>query len=601
MDWSQELLISMRWLAQAYCIAAVLFVMTLWGLVKTTRWGRQFWSLTGAYFFARQGRKPLALLALILLLTLASVRISLLLSAWYNEMYTALQKLNIAFFWTSMIIFAILATLHVVRAVFNQYVSQVFSLQWRIWLNERLLSQWLEERAYYRTLYLAKKDEADNPDQRLQQDVASLVGTSLSFAMGSVSALVSIFSYTLILWHLSGVLTLGEWVIPRGMVFAVFIYVLIATVIAFKIGRPLVWLNFLSERLNADYRYALVRVREYAESIAFYYGERVEGSDLRGRFSRLINNAWQIVYRSLKFQGFNLAVSQTAVVFPFIIQAKRFFAQQITLGDMVQTAQAFGTLHDNLSFFRNAYDDFAAFRAGLNRLTGFVGAIEHANALPVPQVCREGERMALENFSVLKPNGEVLLDRLSIEITPGMPLLIRGPSGVGKTTLLRALAGFWPYCAGQFVRPDASLLFLAQKPYLPLGSLRSALYYPQSVPEHAEQDARQALIDVQLGHLCERLDEEGDWGKVLSIGEQQRLAFGRALLAKPRAIFLDEATSAMDEGLEDAMYRLMIMRLSSSAIVSVAHRSTLRIHHPQQLELIGEGQWKWAVSLTGAG
>ena len=395
----------------------------------------------------------------------------------------------------------------------------------------------------------------------------------------------------MILWGLSGILSLFGWQIPRGMVFAIFAYVLVATVFAFKIGRPLVRLNFLSEQLNANYRYALVRMREYAENVAFYCGEQVEGALLRNRFAQVIANAWQIIFRSLKFQGFNLAIGQTAMVFPFIVQAKRFFSKQITLGDMVQTAQAFGTLHDNLSFFRNAYDTFAAYRAVLNRLSGFTDAIDSANALPVPQVSQQGARVALEGLTVRRPDGRSLLDNVTLEIAAGAPLLIRGRSGVGKTTLLRALAGLWPYCEGNIIRPSQHVMFLSQKPYLPLGTLRDALYYPEAPPENADQQAEHILQEVQLGALAERLDEVVDWGHILSLGEQQRLAFGRLLLVRPHAAFLDEATSAMDEEMENQLYNLLRQRLPDMILVSVGHRSTLRVHHPHQLELSGGGRW----------
>lgn len=594
MDWSNELLASSLWLAKAFVISAIVFVGAVWMLARSTRWGRQFWKLTGPYFTAREGRRTLAILALILLFTLSSVRINVLFSTWYNGMYTALQQLNEKVFWREMVVFAVLATVHVVRILLEYYIRQRFTLQWRVWLNERLLTHWLGNRAYYRTQYLSRT--ADNPDQRLQQDINSLVNTSLDLSMGTINALVSIVAYTAILWGLSGALALFGVEVPRGMVFAIFAYVLIATVFAFRIGRPLIRLSFLDEQLNADYRYALVRLREYAENVAFYCGEKVEGALLRSRFAAVIANAWQIVYRSLKFQGFNLAVGQTAMVFPFLIQAKRFFAKQITLGDMVQTAQAFGTLHDNLSFFRNAYDTFAAYRAVLDRLSGFDEAIDQANQLPRPALRIEGPRVGLEGLTVRRPDGRPLLLNASLDIPAGEPLLIRGRSGAGKTTLLRAMAGLWPYCEGAIVRPQEAVIFLSQKPYLPLGTLREALYYPAQPAADSDAAARQALHDVQLDALAERLDEVADWSHILSLGEQQRLAFGRLLVGQPRAAFLDEATSAMDEELENALYAMLRARLPNAVLVSVGHRSTLLAHHPRELRLDGQGGW----TLSGA-
>ncbi|MDN0076787.1 ABC transporter ATP-binding protein/permease [Crenobacter sp. SG2303] len=598
MHWNQELLTSAVWLAKAYGITVVLFVAASYLLVRSTLWGKQFWELAGPYFSPRRSWRPLAVLALILLLTLTAVRINVLISIWYNGMYTALQKLDEPAFWVSLQIFAVLASVHIARILLDYYIQQRFSIHWRVWLNEYLLSRWLDKQAYHRSQYLS--DVGDNPDQRIQQDIASYVSSSLSLSMGVVNAMVSTFAYTLILWGLSGELHLFGLVIPRGMVFLVYVYVLIGTVIAFKIGRPLIRLNFLNERFNADYRYTLVRVREYAESIAFYRGEKVEGALLRNRFGRLIDNVWRIVFRSMKFQGFNLIVSQISVVFPMIIQAQRFFTKQITLGDLMQTSQAFGTLHDNLSFFRSAYDDFAGYRAVLNRLSGFTDAIVGANELPTPNVRDEGRRVALEGLTLRTPANTVLLEDVSLSIDARAPLLIRGRSGAGKTTLLRAIAGLWPYCDGQIVRPANDVLFLSQKPYLPLGTLRDALYYPATPDLQDDERAQQSLIDVQLGHLIHQLDDPADWGRILSLGEQQRLAFGRLLLAHPVAAFLDEATSAMDEGMEDAMYRLVRERLTDTILVSVGHRSTLLAHHPRQLELSGEGRWKVSDSVMPA-
>jgi len=590
MNWNQELGSSLVWVAKAYGITCLLFVIAVWTLVRLSSWGRQFWQLSGGYFSLRRSAKPLLALALILLLTLAGVRLDVVLSNWSNGLYTSLQQLNESLFWSFVRIFCILASLHVLRSLFSFYVNQSFSIHWRAWLNEQLLHQLLHEDAFYRLQYLPQR--SDNPDQRIQQDVSSFVSSSLALSMGVVSALVSTLAYTLILWNLSGPLHLLGVDIPRAMVFAVFLYVLIATVLAVKIGRPLVRLNFLNEQYNANYRYLLVRLLEYAESIAFYAGEQVEGMLLRSRFGQIIHNNWRIVFRSLKFQGFNLIVSQTAVVFPLIVQAHRFFSKQITLGDLMQTAGAFGTLHDNLSFFRNAYDDFASYRAVLNRLSGYCDSMAEAVALPRPDIRPDGKRLALQGFGLHSPSGDCLLENVDLDIRSGSALLIRGASGSGKTTLLRSLAGLWPYSSGRIIRPDSGLMFLSQKPYLPGGSLRDALYYPATPPAGDSQQALQALQAVQLGHLQARLDEERDWSQTLSLGEQQRLAFGRLLLNRPDIAFLDEASSALDEGLEDAMYHLLRQQLPATTVVSVGHRSSLLQYHQLQLNILGQGRWQ---------
>lgn len=589
MNWGNELLASGVWLGKAMLITVLISSIAIWLTTRFSRWGRQFLRLAGDFFRpASNGWRPLLTILLVLLVTLAGVRVNVLFSNWYNEMYASLQKLDAKLFWASMLIFAVLASVHVGRSLFEVYIQQAFVIRWREWLNERMLSRWLQGQTFYRTQHLA--DPVDNPDQRIQQDIASFVSSSLALSMGVIDALVSTFEFTLILWGLSGVLAVFGLEIPRGMVFAVYLYVIVATVFAFGIGRPLIRLNFLNEKLGADYRYALVRLREYSESIAFYRGHLVEGAQLRQRFGRLIDNSWAILFRNLKFTGFNFVVSQTAAVFPFIIQAPRFFSKQISLGDMVQTAQAFGQLQDNLSFFRRAYDDFAQYKAVLDRLTGFLDAAEASDALPCAHTQPQSSGLQLGQLDITTPDGRPLLSGLSLSLAAGNALLIRGPSGSGKTTLLRAIAGLWPYCQGNIGYPLDSVLFLSQKPYLPLGSLRDALSYPQAAVADADRIQR-TLQAVQLGHLTSRLDEEADWSRILSLGEQQRLAFGRLLLAAPKVAFLDEATSAMDEGLEDALYRLVRSQLPETVLVSVGHRSTLLVHHSHQLQLEGEGRW----------
>lgn len=592
MDWKNELLQSGIWLVQAYAITVVAATLSIWFLAKRTEWGRQFWTLSRDYFSPRRHWRPLASVALILLLTLGAVRLQILFSNWFNAMYSSLQALDSQAFWLAIWLFAVLAIVHILRSLFDFYMQQSLILNWRTWLNERLLQEWLHKQVYYRSQYL--EHPVDNPDQRIQLDITQFTETSMKLFMGTVDAVVSTVAFTLILWSLSGPLAIAGVEIPRAMVFLVFLYVLVATVLAILIGRPLIRLNFQNERYTADYRYALVRVREYGESIAFYAGEKVEHALLNTRFGLVIQNAWQIVFRSLKFLGFNFAVSQTAVVFPMILQASRFFSQQITLGDLMQTMQAFDRLQENLSFFRNAYDQFAAYRATLTRLSGFTTAAREAEQLPRPDI-QQAQRMALDDLTVRHPEGRILANALTLDLAPAQSLLIRGPSGSGKTTLLRAMAGLWPYCEGRIVRP-AHVLFLSQKPYLPLGSLRSALYYPQALPatlsSGQDDPAVQALQRVHLGHLVARLDEAADWGRTLSLGEQQRLAFGRLLLSQPDAAFLDEASSALDEGLEDAMYKLLREQLPHAWIVSVGHRSTLLAHHRRQLVLDGQGGWR---------
>lgn len=590
MDWSKALQESLSWLAVASLVTIVAFSAAAALAVRFTRWGSQFWQVAGPYLSPKRSWKPLLVFTLLLVMALFSVRMNVLFSFWYNGFYSALQGLDQTAFWYFLGIFAVLAAIHVLRALFNYYLTQAFNIRWRVWLTERLTGDWMNGDAYYRGQFL--DEPVDNPDQRIELDVNAFVTGSVSLALGAVSALVSLVAFTGILWGLSAPLTVGGVEIPRAMVFAVYIYVIIATWIAFRLGRPLIRLNFLNEKLTANFRYALMRLREYAENVAFYQGTAIERSTLLGRFSALIGNVWAMVYRSLKFDGFNLVVSQVAVVFPFILQAPRFFSGAIKLGDVMQTSQAFGQVQDSLSFFRTSYDTFAQYRATLDRLTGFLDANQQARELPKVDTHEAADGLRIESLDVLRPDGHRLLADLALELVPGQALLIKGPSGSGKTTLLRALAGLWPYAEGTVYRPGGhQALFLSQRPYLPLGDLRTAIAYPNTAVAEDDERLKQALRQVNLAHLAERLELSQDWTRILSIGEQQRLAFARVLFNRPRVVFLDESTSAMDEGLEHALYSLLREHLDETLLVSVGHRATLAQFHTHRLDVDGQGGW----------
>lgn len=590
MDWSKALQESLSWLAVASLVTIVAFSAAAALAVRFTRWGSQFWQVAGPYLSPKRSWKPLLVFTLLLVMALFSVRMNVLFSFWYNGFYSALQGLDQTAFWYFLGIFAVLAAIHVLRALFNYYLTQAFNIRWRVWLTERLTGDWMNGDAYYRGQFL--DEPVDNPDQRIELDVNAFVTGSVSLALGAVSALVSLVAFTGILWGLSAPLTVGGVEIPRAMVFAVYIYVIIATWIAFRLGRPLIRLNFLNEKLTANFRYALMRLREYAENVAFYQGTAIERGTLLGRFSALIGNVWAMVYRSLKFDGFNLVVSQVAVVFPFILQAPRFFSGAIKLGDVMQTSQAFGQVQDSLSFFRTSYDTFAQYRATLDRLTGFLDANQQARELPKVDTHEAADGLRIESLDVLRPDGHRLLADLALELVPGQALLIKGPSGSGKTTLLRALAGLWPYAEGTVYRPGGhQALFLSQRPYLPLGDLRTAIAYPNTAVAEDDERLKQALRQVNLAHLAERLELSQDWTRILSIGEQQRLAFARVLFNRPRVVFLDESTSAMDEGLEHALYSLLRKHLDETLLVSVGHRATLAQFHTHRLDVDGQGGW----------
>ena len=589
MDYTQEIITSSLWIARTLALTVIFFSLGIFLLVRLTHWGKQFWMFAGGYLSPKRSIKPLLFFVLIVTLTLFSVRLSLVHSTWYNNMYTALQEFNQTVFWEQMILFCFIAGFSVAAALISYYLNQRFSINWIEWLNTELLEKWMDKRAYYKSQYMG--NNLDNPDQRIQQDIQSYVKTTLSLSTGVIDAVTSMISYTILLWGLAGPMTLLGIEIPRAMVYLVFAYVIFTTLIAFWLGKPLIRLNFANEKLNANYRYSLIRVKEYAESIAFYAGEKVEKSRLYKQFRAVIDNMWDIVFRALKFSGFNLVVSQISVVFPLLIQVGRYFEKQIKLGDLMQTLQVFGKLHSNLSFFRNTYDSFAEYKATLDRLTGFHYSVEAAQKQNKTDITDHPTDVIFQHLSVKSPMGKILIKDLNLTLTQGHSLLIQGQSGVGKTTLLRTIAGLWSYAEGKIFCPQHNTLFLSQRPYLPQGNLLTALYYPDTTENVDLAKITQVLEQVQLAHLQDRLEQEQDWSRILSLGEQQRLAFARLLLHKPKVAFLDEASASLDEGMEYAMYRLIREELPNTTIISVGHRSTLVPLHQQQLELHTDGSW----------
>ncbi|GAA3041476.1 ABC transporter ATP-binding protein/permease [Gordonia defluvii] len=627
LDWGEELTKSIIWTlwVSAVSLAGLVVVGAL--MARYTKWGRQYWRVTGRFFTDRD-IAPMAWLLIVILLLLAifGVRLNVLFTYQGLDMYNSFQDGAAALgmekgspgreaaidaarsaFWKSMAIFGLLATVHVVRTLVEVWFGAAFNVRMRTWLTDNVTEDWLAGRAFYRNRFVPIENAdgeltagVDNPDQRIEGDITTLVQWTRQFVFSSggsasggvIPAIVTMVTFTIMLWGLSGPMHLLGWEISHGLVFLLMMFIFAGSVVAFWIGRPLIRLNFLRERLTANFRFALVRVRENAENIALYSGEEVEHQNLMGRFRLVIANYWNIIHRTLLFSGWNLGVSQAAVVLPFLVQANRFFAGDIKLGPLQQTASAFGNLSDALSFFRLMYDDFTAFRASIIRLDGLQDADGKARDLPTIATA-DGDDVQLADVQITKPDGGVLIEDLSLSLVPGDALVVKGPSGSGKTTLFRGLSGLWPYADGRFIRPGGQdTLFLSQVPYLPLADLRSVLTYPAPPSEFADELLRQTLTDVSLPHLVDRLDEDEYWAKVLSPGEQQRVAFARVLLSKPKAVFLDEATSAVDEGLEYALYNLLRTRLPEMILVSISHRSTTEQHHTKMLVLLGEGPWE---------
>jgi vitamin B12/bleomycin/antimicrobial peptide transport system ATP-binding/permease protein len=620
LDWGSEIWKSLVWIAKAWAIAAVSTLVILALIGRFTNWGKQFWRITGKYFTGRPSVLVWLWLGVLLLSVIMGVRLDVLFSFQSNDMLTSFQVIAQGLtgdnavknsgahgFWMSILIFSILAAIHVGRTMLDLFMMQRFVLRWRAWLTDRLTGDWLEGKAYYRSRFI--DDTIDNPDQRIQSDIDIFTAgtgplpntpnntTGATLLFGAISSVTSMISFTAILWNLSGTLTLPfiGYNLPRAMFWIGLVYVLFATIIAFWIGRPIIWLSFNNEKFNAVFRYALVRLRDASEAVAFYRGEIAERSGLRQRFAPVLDNYKRYINRMIGFYGWNLSISQIIVPLPYILQVPRFIAGQIRLGDMTQTASAFGSIQDGLSFFRNAYDQFAGYRAAIIRLHGLVTADEQARALPTVTTtpCVDGS-VELADIEVRTPNGKQLIKPLDMRLEIGDTLVITGPSGSGKTTLLRSLAELWPFTSGTLTRPCGpnETMFLSQLPYVPLGDLRSVVTYPGKEGTIDDETLRATLQKVALPHLVERLDEVLDWAKVLSPGEQQRIAFARILLTKPKVAFLDEATSALDEGLEFTCYQLVRTELPDTILVSVTHRATVEQHHTHELELLGEGEWR---------
>jgi putative ATP-binding cassette transporter len=550
-------------------------------------------ALAAPYWRSEERWAARALLDLVVGLNLFQVYLSVLFNAWNNSFYNALQQLDQAAFLHQLLRFCWLAALFILSGGYAYYLNQVLQIRWRRWMTEHLVGRYLGAKVYYR-LQLGEV-RTDNPDQRISEDIPGFVQQSLDLSLGLLNSAVTLLSFLLILWNLSGALEIplggASIVIPGYMVWVAILYAVLGTWLTHRIGLPLVGLYFQQQRVEADMRFSLVRLREQAEGIALYGGETVESRTISDRLWRIVGNFRRIIRKRKNLTFFTVGYAQIANIFPIVVASPRFFARQIQLGGLMQTASAFGQVHGALSYVVQAYPELANWRAVVDRLTTFVDAIAAVEARgkdrPAPSERVAGDRLVLDDVTLFLPDGRPLLAGLTTAFEPGMPVLITGPSGIGKSTLLRALAGIWPYLSGSLTRPAARTLFLPQRPYLPQGSLRTALAYPAPPDTYDDAALAAALARCRLAPLAARLDEEQDWAQALSPGEQQRLAFARALLFRPDWLFLDEATSALDEAGEATLYRLLRTAPWRPTVVSVGHRSTLRDVHDRTLDLAG--------------
>jgi vitamin B12/bleomycin/antimicrobial peptide transport system ATP-binding/permease protein len=562
---------------------------------KLSEFLHDFRILAAPYWGSDEKWPARGLLAIVVALSLAQVGLLVALNSWYQKFYDALQNLDQDAFWRLILYFAALAASYIAVLVYKVYWRQMLEIRWRRWLTDRYVGDWMTERSYYRLpLY---ETGTDNPDQRIAEDLKLFVGGTLELSLGLLSQVVTLCSFVGILWTVSGSWTVPGTaiVIPGYMVWAALGYAIVGTWVTHLVGRPLVNLNFLQQRFEANFRFGLVRVRENAEGIALYRGEADEGRRLRDLFQSVWQNWWEIMRRQKKLGALTASYDQAATLFPFIVAAPRFFAKEIQLGGLMQISNAFGRVQDALSWVISAYASLAEWKATVDRLITFRHALVSVRAESAHAglaVAGNGiDAVALRDVTLSLPNGSALLSNVDAKLERGERVLVSGPSGSGKSTLFRAIAGLWPFGAGRIERPDTrECLFLPQKPYLPIGTLRGALSYPASEGAFADDVLRARLEACHLGHLTGRLDEVAHWEQRLSPGEQQRVAFARALLHAPKWLFMDEASSALDSDMEGQLYALLERELPETTWVSIAHRAAIERFHRRRLAIRDGGR-----------
>lgn len=555
------------------------------------------WALSLPYFKSEEKWRARLLLAACVGLNLGMVYMMVLLNDWNRVFYDALQNRNAEVFWHQLGVFAMLATCFIIVAVYRFYLTQLLELRWRAWMTRDYLQRWLKGHVFYQ-LELQSKNGTDNPDQRIQEDVQQFTADTVGLSLGLLDATVTLLSFVGILWTLSGGFSFdvaGEsYNIPGFMVWMALSYALAGSLIGHFIGRSMASLNFAQQRLEADFRHHLMRVREYSEAIALDRGGHVERLSLQERFAQVLDNFMRLLRVQKRYTWFNSSYGQAAVVFPMLVASPRYFSGAIQLGELMQISSAFGQVQESLSWFISNYSRLASWQATTLRLTSFQDQMSAVTTRTVVEGAASGiNALHTTPLTLSLPNGDVLLADTSLNIAAGDTVLIRGPSGCGKSTLLRALAGIWPYVSapthdrhgepityGPVVLPEGSV-FMPQRPYFPEGTLRQALAYPDSATHYSDEALQNALYDALLPHLATELDVAGQWTQQLSGGEQQRLALARVLLKRPRWVFADEATSALDEAGEKVLYEklLTMVREEGGGLVSIAHRPSVASYH----------------------
>ena len=542
---------------------------------------KAFFLMLKSYWGCKDSIKSWILLVVIISLTGGSVYIATSINSWYKEFWDTIQNYDIDGFKHQLIIFAILASIHVIVSVYNAYLKSCLAINWRTWLTGKTMTRWLESDNYYK-LQLADKN-TDNPDQRIAEDLNMFVSSTIVLIIGTATDLAMMISFGVVLWQLSSavdITIMGMSIhLPDGyMCYLALLYAILGTALTFYLGKPLVKLNFRQQRYEADFRFSLIRVRENSESIALYKGEEEENKYLRQSFSDLVANYIKLIVCTKRLGFLTLGYSQTAVIFPMLISAPLYFAKIITMGSIMQISSAFGRVQDSLSTLVSNFTSWASWKSVVDRLALFYLSMEEVEKLRCIAIEKNATKLEVRDLQIKSPRDKLLLDHVNLDLSSGESLLIRGASGCGKSTLIKALAGIWPYTQGQ-VRylNEAKVLFLSQKPYLPQGSLRLAASYPSAPIEDGRTEQFFRLVGLE--HLIPHLDEVDTWSHILSLGEQQRVAIVRALLNQPDMLFLDEASSAMDEQSESLVYDLLNQYLPQCIMISVGHRSTLIAKH----------------------
>ncbi|MBQ3774806.1 MAG: ABC transporter ATP-binding protein/permease [Ruminobacter sp.] len=524
----------------------------------------------------------------ILLFTSGTIFLAKQFNDWYKEFWDNVQNYNMDGFYGGLYLFLFLATLHVCNDVYKSYVISALSIRWRRWLTTHYTERYLNESTYYRLQLTDQK--TDNPDQRIAEDLNSFVTLTIGIVVRMITSTAMLVTFSIILWGLSSRVenvTVGDFTfsLPDGYLFYLaLIYAVCGTVITFIIGKPLALLHFRQQRFEADYRYSLIRLRENAEAVALYKGEKEESSRLNSYFGDVVKNYIYLINRTKSLEFFTFGCDQLAVIFPILVASPLYFAKIITIGSLMQINSAFSRVYSSLSVIMSLFPELATWKAVIDRLALFEKSMKKSLQLSKPDVRYEAESVRIDNLSITKPNGTALISNLNLQLKNGDRLLIKGPSGVGKSTLLRAVAGIWPYSSGSVTLPESKkVLFLSQKPYMPMGTLAQTICYPSA--EFSDEKYLASLLEkVGLEHLVPHLNTEDQWGLVLSLGEQQRIAFLRAIINRPDVIFMDEVTSAMDEPNESKLYAMLKDELKDSIMISVGHRSTLENMHNRILD-----------------